>query len=487
MANETSIVRSAARFLSGTLISRITGLGRDMVMAWVFGASASVAAFMVAYRLANLLRRVVGEGAMQAAFVPQFEHLRAQEPALAAAFFRRLVFLVVSLLVVVVGATELLFWAVPASPEWEEVIHLAMWLMPGILFISLFGLFSSLLQCERRFFLTGVAPVMLNVVWVAAAFLLRDFSMAAAMPYLAVSVTLGFAAQWLLLVPAARPVWQLKGAHADWSVIKKMASGLGLGLIGVSAAQVNSALDALFARAADLQGPAWLWYAIRIQQLPLALFGIALANALLPALSRARAARDEAGLEQLLTDALRKTALLLIPMTFACFACGRLGIAILFEHGDFNAVDVEQTTRCLWAYAVGLFPQGVVLMVATGCYADKRFGLPAFASAASVVVNIGLNALLVFGLEWGAASIALATSLASMVNLAILLRGRLRPLFSKEALRVTLASLAALLAAWSITLPEVTVLQQLMAISLQGTIFLVVLLTLTFREMRKLF
>ncbi|MCB1118061.1 MAG: hypothetical protein KDK50_05740, partial [Chlamydiia bacterium] len=199
---------------------------------------------------------------------------------------------------------------------------------------------------------------------------------------------------------------------------RAMIMPFALGILGVGASQINSALDALFARSACLEGPAYLWYAIRMQQLPLILFGMAWSTALLPALSKA----SESEQLPLLHHAINRCALFLIPVTFALLPCASAGVNLLFGHGDFTPDAVQKTTQCLWAYGVGLFPAALVMMLSARFYSKKDFRTPSMAALICVGANIGLNALLVYGFQLGAASVALATSATQFINAYLLLR-----------------------------------------------------------------
>jgi putative peptidoglycan lipid II flippase len=187
-------------------------------------------------------------------------------------------------------------------------------------------------------------------------------------------------------------------------------------MIGISAVQVNSTLDALFARAASLEGPAYLWYAIRIEQIPLALFGIALSSALLPPLARALKEGSYDHYLNLLRFALRKGFSLIFPCSCALFVLGVSGINLLYGHGHFTSEAVYQTTLCLWGYGLGLLPSVFVLFLAPAFYADKQFAIPMKGSLFSVGFHLCLTSLFVFGFHWGAFSIALATSLSAWGN-----------------------------------------------------------------------
>ena len=405
----------------------MSGVFRDMAMAFCFGSAPEIAAFMVAYRLSNLFRRLFGEGNLQSGFVPQFESLPGET---ALRFYRDTSFSLLALLLGAVAVMEggLLLAAYLLNPDWAEIALLAMWMAPGLIFICLYALNSAFLQCRKSYFIPAAAPALFNIAWIGAALASHRFPVAEAVRYLSIGIAAAFAFQWAMTAIQVRK--EIAMPWKEWfrpqifsPEWKKLIKPLSLGVVGIGAMQINSALDAIFARIADLSGPAYLWYAIRLQQLPLALFGIALSGALLPPLSRAM---REGALERysaLLKTGLRHSAALMIPCTFGIFAVGASGLNLLYGHGDFTPSDVARTLHCLWGYAIGLLPSVFVLLLATGYYARKSYSLPTFASVLSVLFNAGLNALLVFVFHWGAVSIAISTSAAAWVNCAILARG----------------------------------------------------------------
>ena len=344
-----------------------------------------------------------------------------------ARFVRDLIFSLSLFLILLIGGLEILLWWtgkwVHLNPDNAEILHLTMWMLPGALFICLFGLCSGLLQCERRFFLTGFAPAAFNAVWIGAAVLLKGKSPTIAVFSLSLAVVVGFFMQWAMLVPQT---WAMLKRSLSWkeclrpqlfsSSIRRLAKPVFLGILGVGAVQINSALDGIFARSASLEGPAYLWYAIRIEQLPLALFGIALSTALLPSLSRALEEGMSDRYAQLLRFAFRRSFSLIFPCSLGIFAVGLAGINFLYGHGDFSLQDTYETTLCLWGYGLGLLPSVFVILLAPAFYARKEFRIPMIGSMASVALNVLLNSLLIFILHWGAFSIAVATSLAAWFN-----------------------------------------------------------------------
>lgn len=431
-----SILHSAKRFFSGTMVSRLSGLARDIAMAFAFGTDSALAAFLVAFRFAHLLRRLFGEGAFQTAFIPTFEELRQQSQQRAGRFFVDLygsltIFLVLLIAGGMVGC-GLLLQGGSLSPGNAEITWLTLLMMPSLLFICLFGLNASLLQCDKHFFLPAVAPTAFNFFWIVGALSMMGMAPAQAMPWLALFVNGACCCQWFVTLPATWRIVDSFGLDSVWkgirlytSDIRRLAHPLLLGMIGVGAAQINNALDAIFARYASAEGPAYLWYAIRVQQLPLALIGIALSGALLPALSRAIKSGDFDKYRHLLTSTLINCLWLILPITAALFLFAEWGITLLYGRGDFGAESILQTTHCLWGYGIGLVPMALILILAPGFYALNDYRTPMCASIASMAVNIALNSWFVFGLGWGATSVAIATSLSAWLNffwLAVALR-----------------------------------------------------------------
>lgn len=437
-----SIFLSAKRFFSGTMLSRVSGMLRDMAMAFAFGTQDAVAAFMVAFRFSHLLRRLFGEGALQTAFIPQFETLRKDTPQRACQFFRDLwVMLTAGLtLIIVVTMTmlgSLLLW-VDFSPGNREIIFLTLLMLPSLLFICLFGLNASLLQCERNYFLPGVAPVAFNLVWIIGVFCLWQLPIAEAMPWLAFGVIIACIAQWVITVPATLAILKAhpwRGLQWHSQDLKKFVMPLILGIFGVAASQINNAMDAVFARYADLEGPAFLWYALRIQQLPLALFGIAISGALLPPLTRALKNDDLPTYRHFLEFSLRRSIALMLPITAALLVLGDSCINLIYGHGDFTNLSTIGTTKCLWGYGVGLVPMTLVLILAPAFYARGDYRTPTIAATGSMVANVILNTVFIVVYDLGAASIAVATSISAALNcvlLAIGLRYDLRAIISRS-------------------------------------------------------
>lgn len=422
MDSRSALLRRASTFLSGTLVCRLTGMLRDILMAWAFGATGSVAAFMVGFRFSHLLRRILGEGAMQAAFIPKFIEIKQREPIAALQFFRSLKASVSLLLFALIVIAELFFYFLSG-----ETALLTMLMLPGLFFICLSGINSAFLQCEGRYFLAGAAPVAFNVVWIVAILALCKLSVEEAMPWLAAAVSLACFAQWFVATFQVSKLssyasWTFQESYSDR---KELIKALSLGIIGVSSTQINSAIDSLFATFSSQAGPVYLWYALRIEQLPLGLFALALSGALLPTLSRTIKSKDLVKSRLYLSFALNQASLLILPCTFGLFAAGGSIANLLFGHGDFSEFDVNETKLCLWGYAAGLPAATLVTLYGPGFYAVGDYRTPTYGVVATVLIGVFLNYIAIWWLGLGPVAIAITTSISAWIN-AIFLHSRLK-------------------------------------------------------------
>ena len=422
-----SVTKSAISFFSGTALSRISGLARDMSIAYVFGTSSSIAAFLVALRLANLLRRIFGEGALLNSFIPHFESYRKENPKQAAMFFRDSFVSIAIILIFLIALAEIFIYLFihtsGASQSSTQIPQLTAIILPGVLFICLFSLCSGILHCEKSYFLTGISPVAFNVIWIASVWLLRNQISDIAVVGLSIGITVAFFFQWLITIPKTISILlksltlkELVKCHIFTQDMRKMLSSLSISIIGVTAAQINTAVDTVFARFASLEGPAYLNYAIHIQQLPLALIGISISAALLPPLSRAIRSENFSQYRSLLEFSLSAAMFVIIPCTLGIFTVGGACINLIFGRGSFDQISTYQTTLCLWGYGIGLIPMVISLLLAPAFYAKKNYHAPLKASLISVVSNFLLNFIFVRIFKFGPESLAISTSIAAYLN-----------------------------------------------------------------------
>ena len=422
-----TVVRSAIQFFFGTILSRFSGFFREVALGAWFGATPILAAFFVAYRFSQLLRRLFGESSLLSSFSPYYEELKGHSPEKAGRFFRDLFASMATLLgslIIVLETALYAWWKWGGSlPETQEILFLTMLMLPGVLFVCLYALFSALLQTDRKYFLPSVAPIFFNLIFLAVLWSVKEWAAEQATIALAVGVTGAFLVQWLSLLPGTSAILkEIKWSEMKlWTPeLKKMVAAMSYTIVGIGAVQINSFVDTIFARSADLSGPAYLYYAIRLYQLPLALFGLALSSALLPPLARALQAGDKQKYLSLLQFSLKKSLMFMIPMTLGILVFGESIVNVVYGRGAFDLTATFETTRCLWGYVIGLVPGVLVLLLAPAFYAQKDFKTPLQASLVSVGLNFILNLLFIYGFGWGAASVAVATTLAAFVNATLL-------------------------------------------------------------------
>ncbi len=482
--------RYARHFFSGTLLSRASGMVRDVAMAAVFGDHPSVAAFMVAFRFSHFLRRLLGEGPLQSIFIPQYQELKLQDEKKASAFFFK-----ISLFLTILTVAIILFVSISTgfiSSSENEVAGLFVRMFPSLLFISLYGINLSLLQCKNAFFSSSAAPFACNAIWILAVFLFANKDPKDAMLYLSTFTLIGFIIQWMITLPGIRSVLQEGKQHASGSFfsmpteVKSIGKATIFGIIGITAVQINSFLDMLFARCADVKGPVYLWYAIRLYQLPLAIIGLACVYSVTPTLSKYIKENSFDKARSLFSFGHKRIFLLLIPSTFAIFALGFSSVDLLFGRGQFSLSAVTETTLCLQAYAIGLLSATLTVYQSSLFYAYGDYKTPTFASFISVGINIILNALFVFCFHFEAVSIALATALSSWVNYLFLKKRFLQnrdltvdysfaPLFIKVTLLSSVACISCfVLDSLLFSSLSRSLIQQLLRFSINGSIFVTV-------------
>jgi len=395
-------------------------------------------------------------GALHAAFVPAYEKIRATSSTQAASFFTDLSFLLLGTLFLVTLLTEGVFYILlqkgQLSPGNYQILSLMVLLMPSLFFICHAAFCSSFLQCQGTYFLPAISPVFFNLFWIAGVFFSKTLPINQAVSHLAIFILMGLIFQWVSLFPSTWHLLkgQLKGHSISFRGMKESFMVLGkpflLGVVGVSTTQLNNALDALFARMVHLKGPAYLWYALRIEQVPLAIFGVALAGALLPTFSRAYS-QNKKSFFSLLDFSLAKSMGLLVPCSVALFFIGPAILNLLFARGRFGADTALQATYCLWAYGSGLAFQGITLILAAAFYTLGNYKVTTKATFYTVALNLLLNTLFAFILKWGAWGVALATSISACFQMIFLLKEFSKslpdlklPQFKESALKVSLLS-----------------------------------------------
>jgi len=429
------LFRSTLTIGSLTTFSRVLGYVRDTVIAVIAGAGAGSDAFFVAFRIPNFLRRLFAEGAFSQAFVPVIAEYRAQRGdeavrdlvASAAGTLGGVVFLVTA--VGVVAAPVLILIFAPGFLQSPEKYDLAARMLritfPYLLFISLTALAGGVLNTYERFAGPAFTPVLLNLCMIGAALWLAPH-MQTPVVALAWGVFLGGIAQLLLQFPfllRIRMVVRPRFRPRDEGVRKILRLMLPA-IFGVSVSQINLLVDTLLASFLQNGSVSWLYYSDRLVEFPLGVFGLALATVLLPALSREHARSSPEAFSSTLDWAIRWAILIGVPATIGLAMLGGPMLSTLFQHGAFQAGDVRMATLSLVAFSVGLTGFILVKVLAPAFYARQNTRTPVRIAVVAMVSNMAMNLMLIFTLAH--AGLALATSLAAIINAGLLYRSLIR-------------------------------------------------------------
>lgn len=429
--SKTNIIRSAGIISFATMISRVLGLVRDMIIAYFFGTSTSVQAFIVAFRIPNTLRDLVAEGAANAAFVPV---LTEYHTAKSEKEFWRLsnnIFNIMFLILVGISILGIIFSPfivrviapgfITDAQKLNLTISLNRIIFPFIFLVGLSTYAMGILNTLNHFSTPAFGPALFNLSLISAVCLLsRRFGVYS----LAIGVLAGGAVQ--LLIQA--PFLYKKGMRFDYSIDLKNSATRKIGKLllpraaGSCIYQMGSFIDTIFASFAGIVGQeavAFIYYANRLIQLPIGVFGNAIAQASLPAMSAHASKRDLDKLRDIVTFSLRTTFIITIPAAIGLIVLARPIVSVLFERGQFLPESTTVTSRVLIFYAIGLFSYSAVKILANAFYAMQDTVTPVKFSSISLVLNIILNAILMFPL--GVMGLALSTSASSIFNFAMLM------------------------------------------------------------------
>lgn len=416
-----------------TLVSRITGLIRDMVFAGLIGAGATAAAdaFYVAFRIPNFLRRIFGEGALSQAFVPVFAEYRAREvPSEARRFVDHVtgvlaLILFIVTLIGIIAAPLLVMVLAPgylAEPtKYDLTVTMLRIVFPYLLFISLVALAAGVLNTYGRFGAPAFTPVLLNLSLIGAAVWLAP-RLEEPVVGLAWGVFIAGLAQLLFQIPFLRrigmlPRPRLRPRHEGVTRVMRLMLP---GIFGVSVAQINLLVNTLLASFLVTGSVSWLYYADRLMEFPLGVFGIALATVILPSLSNKHASASREEFSHLLDWGLRWVFIVGIPASVALTLLAGPILATLFQYGAFEQRDVEMSAQALQAFSLGLVAFIVIKVLAPGFYARQDTKTPVRVGVTALVANIVFSFLLVYPLAH--TGLALAVSLSAVINAALLFR-----------------------------------------------------------------
>src|SRR5205085_8666564 len=414
--------------------SRVFGLIREQVFAGLFGATRNLDIFLIAFRVPNLLRDLLAEGALSTAFVTTFSKKIATEgdrsawqlankvATLTAIFMSAITIIGIAFSHQIIGVIAHGF----AADEQAMTTLLTQIMWPFILLVSLAALAMGMLNAKHVFGMPAMASTFFNigsiVAGVAVGWWLDPHFGQRALIGLAVGTLVGGALQFLVQLPTLWKAGYRFRPNFAWrdSGVRTILVLMGPAVIAASAVQVNVLVNSTFASYLEKGAVAWLSIAFRLMQLPLGIFGVAVATVALPLVSKSAALGNISGFRAALAHAVRLVFLLTVPSAIGLFCLARPIIAVIYQHGRFSAEATNQTAAALQFYAIGLVAYSAVKVLAPAFYALDRRYLPMLISLFSILTNLVLNWLFTFRLGLGHRGLALSVSLVAIINFLLL-------------------------------------------------------------------
>jgi putative peptidoglycan lipid II flippase len=422
-----------------TMVSRISGLARDMVFAYIFRVGGATDAFFIAFKIPNFLRRLFAEGAFSQAFVPVLSEYKIQKSEEDVADLIRHVagtlgVLLSVLTIIVVVATPifvmLIAWGyIGDEAKIDLTARMLRITFPYIFFISLTALVSSVLNTYGRFAIPAFTPVLLNVSLISAALFLSPYFAEPVMA-LAWGVFIAGIAQLSFQLPALARLGLLRwpGWNLHHTGVRKIMRLMLPGIIGSSAMQINLLFDIMIASFLVEGSITWLYYSDRMMEFPLGVFGVALATVILPNLSEKHAREEPEGFTHMLDWGIRMVLLIGVPAAVGLGVLAKPILVTLFYRGEFTAVDVQMASYSLYAYALGLLGFMLIKVLVPGYFARQDTKTPMRVGLIAMLVNMVFNVILVFSLlevnfQGAHMGLAAATTISSFINALLLWRG----------------------------------------------------------------
>ena len=432
MSENSRVVKAAGVVGAATLTSRILGFIRDAVIAWFFGAGFSSDAFIAAFRIPNLLRRLFAEGSLSSAFIPVFTEYMVRQGQAEAFNLARSAFRLLGGVLIIAAICGVLLspWMVRliapgfSADKLSLTITLTRLMFPYIFFIGLVALCMGILNVLGHFAAPAFAPVLLNLSIIGSVFFISP-SLTPPVIGLAIGVLIGGFLQLALQLPVL-----IKRGFYFWEEAKMIHPGLKrVGtlippvIFGGAVYQINILIGTLLGSLLDQGSVTYLYFADRLVQFPLGVFAIATATAVLPSLSRQAASGDLDPLKDTFAQTLKLVFFIMIPASVGLIILREPIVALLFQRGEFDIQATRLTAQALLYYSIGLWAFSAVRIVAVTFFALQDTRTPVKMAGISILANIVLGIVLMKPLAHG--GLALATSLASILNLGLLL-GALR-------------------------------------------------------------
>ena len=455
MSEKGNIARAAGILGSATMLSRVMGMVRDMVVSRLFGAGFATDAFFAAFQIPNMLRRFFAEGALTSAFVPIFSETlnkRGEKEA------RELADTCFTLLTIVMAGVTLagilfspaivglMFPGFHSAPgKFELTVLLNRLMFPYIFFISLVALCMGILNTVRHFFTPAISTVFLNISMIVAALSLRGF-FAVPITALAMGVLIGGVVQLLLQLPVVcskgfsiRPRFNF--GHPQ---VRRIALLMLPSVFGVGVYYLNITVSAVLASLLPQGSVSYLYYAQRLFEFPQGLFTVSVAQAVLPSMSRQAAEGDMSGMKESLAFGLRLTLFITIPAMAGLMACSTPIFSLIFMGGAFDYAKAVNSAQALFFYSFGLSFVAMTRVLAPAFYALKDTRTPVLGAFCAFLVNLGFSLVLMGPLKHG--GLALATTISALGNMLMLLwflRRKIGPFGGRGIVACGLKSLAA--------------------------------------------
>ncbi len=423
------LLKSTAIVSLMTLVSRISGLVRDVVMANLLGPSALADAFFVAFRIPNFLRRIFAEGAFSQAFVPVFSELTEQNTLEAKRFVNAStgILALATLVLTIIGIVFAPFIVSVFAPgftdepeKFQSTVNALQIMFPYLFCISLVAMSAGILNTVNRFAIPAVTPVILNLCLIAAMLVLVPYVDNAAQALAIGVLTAGFV-QLLFQLPSLykegylpKPILQRDNPHVT-KVFKLMLPAV----FSVSVAQVNMLVNTFLASFLVTGSVSWLYFSDRLMEFPVGVFGIALATVVLPSLSKAHTLGTTQTFSDMMDWALRWVVLIAVPATVALYQLAIPLLSTMFQYNAFNEQDVVMSAQALRAFAIGVCGFIFVKVLAPGFFARQDTKTPMQIAVVAVAVNVVLSIILVKTMAH--AGLALAISIAAWCNSLLLL------------------------------------------------------------------
>jgi len=449
-------VSQAAGAVGGmTLISRLFGFLRDLVIAMQFGATTAADAFFVAFRIPNIQRKILGEGAVNAAFIPIFSEIRNRKGdqeawKMAANLFNILLtVLITSSLALALFAPFVIMIFAPgfiATPDkYDLTILLTQWMAPYLIFIGLAVFCMGILNTYNIFALPAISPALLNISMIAGALIISP-KLEEPVLGLAIGVLAGGFLQFIIQFPVIvqRGFKFIPSINWNQSEIIRISKLMIPAVLGLAVYELNMLIDTLLASMLPEGSISYLYYGNRLVQLPLGVFGVAIGIAILPILSNQVANKNFTEMITTISFGIRLILFITIPATLGLIILRYPIVSTLWERGEFSSITTEGTSIALLYYSVGLCAYCGIKVIVPAFYSLQDTKTPAKVGVFSMLLNIILNLILMGPLKHG--GLALATSIAALFNVIILiyfLRKRLGLMGGRKILSSTIKLLLA--------------------------------------------